>query len=755
MAWIFRVTPSAGADSMTKATNSLAGTVTRIGIIRLGDCMISGIAMYTPSLMLVLAFMEKKKKKSTKEDSKNTPRERFHHRTNALKPELRLIDVDSKEEIEVDMLEVSRYESLSSSDYHLGVLYPMKIPANLAQKGYLGQLGSGLGTGVNAIGSGVAVVGGALVSGTEVLGQATLDATLYAPRKLGMNRMFSTADTGSIRSGRLGTDTRSPNRTTSNNYLTGWIPGLGSSIFGSDNEELKAVATTTGMKIFMISPFDVIVAVKRTLIDRVKWYEENEQYQKAWELLNEHPEVAASTAEPSEASTPPTPSKASSFAQSDSITSPSRQPPKPTLAEFFADTASLAGSPKPDKARWPEAGEVANKVLNTSTRWEHWAWVFVRNNKFDEISPHLPTLELTPPLPAAIYEIILGHYISRDKKRFQELIDHWPSDLFEISAVATSIRDQLQNGDIREDSDDWRILNECLAKLYLADGQYKEALHCYILLQDADTALTLVKEHHLVEALVDDIPAFVLLRISQDQVQKGSQEELEELSSEPIKLLVDEASLGIISADTIVDQLKATNLQVLLYFYFANLWRGTGRSEARTVHRHRFSTAKLSEDEGRTLVEDHADLAVELFAEYDHDLLMTFLHASTLYDFNKALKIVHEKKYIEEEVYLLSKTGSLKKALYLIIDELQDVSKAIAFAKEQDDQGLWEDMLDYSMSRPQFIAGLLAEVGTAIDPITLVKRIPSGIEIVGLKEGLKKMIREYDLQDSISAGVAK
>jgi hypothetical protein len=59
------------------------------------------------------------------------------------------------------------------------------------------------------------------------------------------------------------------------------------------------------------------------------------------------------------------------------------------------------------------------------------------------------------------------------------------------------------------------------------------------------------------------------------------------------------------------------------------------------------------------------------------------------------------------------------------------------------------------MSRPRFISGLLAEVGTAIDPITLVKRIPSGLEVEGLKDGLKKMIREYDLQDSISSGVAQ
>jgi hypothetical protein len=104
---------------------------------------------------------------------------------------------------------------------------------------------------------------------------------------------------------------------------------------------------------------------------------------------------------------------------------------------------------------------------------------------------------------------------------------------------------------------------------------------------------------------------------------------------------------------------------------------------------------------------------------------------------------------------LYSKTGQTKRALYLIIDRLADVSQAISFAKEQDDTDLWEDLLNYSMDKPRFIRGLLEEVGTAINPITLVRRIPEGLEIEGLREGLSRMIKEYELQYSISSGVAK
>jgi hypothetical protein len=105
--------------------------------------------------------------------------------------------------------------------------------------------------------------------------------------------------------------------------------------------------------------------------------------------------------------------------------------------------------------------------------------------------------------------------------------------------------------------------------------------------------------------------------------------------------------------------------------------------------------------------------------------------------------------------HILSKTGQTKRALYLIIEKLSDVSFAISFAKEQDDADLWNDLLEYSMDKPHFIRGLLAEVGTAIDPIKLVRRIPEGLEIEGLRDGIGRMVREYEIQHSISEGVAR
>lgn len=711
-----------------------------------------------------------KKDSSTPTESSDGSKKKRRQRHNALEPELRLIDVNTKEEVDTDTLSISRFETLSSSDYHLAMLPPVRVPTALSSKGYLGAIGSGIGN-----------VSSGLYTGVETVGQGFLDAAMYAPRKLGANRILSGSE--SIRSSNTGLENTAAGSMKERNYLTGWIPGFGSSV-SQPVEESGNMTTLQSMKIFIYSPYDCIISVKRTLEDRLQWLTNMQKYEQAWELIDQRPEAAGlGTSESSESSIPQSPSKASSVARSGTITSQTATQTRQqaTLAEFFADSTSISSSnigkdkgkfsiaekekrrigelwlkQLVDEKAWKEAGEVAGKVLNLTTRWEHWIWIFIKNKKFDEISPFVPTLDLTPPLPSSIFEIILGHYVSIDTNRFKELLDQWPSDLFEISSITTAIEEQLKF-DVTKGSNDWRILQECLAKLFLADGHYDDALRCYIQVQDADTAMSLIKEHHLVSAVADDIPSFVLLRTSSEQAKSASKEELEDLASEPIRLLVDETSHGAVNPDEVVRQLQSAKLDLFLYFYFRGLWKGEGLDQAPSLPRvgHSAAASNLIADTGKVIVDDFADLAVELFADHDRGLLMEFLHTSTGYTFEHAVKICEKRHYNNELVYLLSKTGQMKKALFLIIDELKDVSKAIAFAKEQDDKDLWDDLLDYSMSRPRFISGLLAEVGTSIDPITLVKRIPSGLEIQGLKDGLKKMIREYDLQDSISSGVAK
>ena len=680
-------------------------------------------------MLLVLAYIPPGESNSSSESNQ---RRGVHRRQNAVQPEVRIIDINTQEEVSVpDTLHVSRFEGLSATDYHLGVLPALRLSDKAAPtRGTL-----------------------------EVIGGGIWDATMY-PTKL-----FSSG--ASIRSNLSLSEVGSSK-----------APSDFNSVITKSGENMPSPLTLShSMKVFIHSPYDCVLATRTTLVDHLSWLLSHDKFEEAWKLVDLHPDVM------------------SDFIEGGNVDSVPSTPMRPSgsLVEFFADDSSqstISGrrdshlQAEKEKRRigerwlqqlisikdWTKAGQVCGRVLETSSSWEHWVWVFAEANKYEEITSYIPTRQIQPPLPSVVYEIILGHYILTDRVRFQELLEIWSPDLFDASSVIEAIQGRLKGRDIREDSveggevgRDWKILLSSLAKLYLANGQPRGALGCFIKLQNVDATMKLIGEHHLTAAISDDIPGFILLRVSKAQQKSAPLIELEEATREPIRLLVDEARHGIVPPATVIEQLqKRGSMHLYLFFYFRDLWNGETsttlqqRSDHGRPSSHFLPVAeRLTASEGQSLVSDHADLAVQLFATYDRALLMAFLRSSSSYTLERASRICEERSFIPELVYLLSKEGRNAQALRLITTNLNDISQAITFCKEQKDPSLWDDLLDYSMSKPPFIRGLLEEVGTAIEPITLVRRIPPGLEIKGLRDGLSRMIREYEIQHSISEGVAR
>ena len=666
---------------------------------------------------------------------------------------MRIINIETEEEIAADTLNLSRFESLTPTDYHLGILPVVRESAKtVSNRGALEAIGR----------IGNTVWDASLYSG-KLLGTSALDATLYSAQLLSSGASLQSATSSSAR--------QTVSQTTSEQESAGV-----STPFKAGKGPHPALLTR-GMKIFIQSPYDCILATKPTLTDHLAWLVEHENYEEAWNILDSHPEAASGLSDRTpDVSTPSTPTKAQG-----------------SLAEFFDDSSQSTPSKAKNfytnserekrhvggkwveqlvkRGEWEKAGRVCGKVLQTSSAWEHWIWVFAEADKHSEISPYIPVIQLRPPISPTAYEVILGHYISRDPPKLVEALDRWPVDLFDASSIISAIEGKLKFGDVREDTvedgiqgRDWRILMDGLAKLYLAYGRAHDALRCYIKLQNAEVALALIQTHHLVEAVADDIPGLLLLRVSKEQQRDANLSELEEASADSIRLLVSEAHHGVVKPQEVVQQLKGRkDMQPYLFFYFRALWTGdtigdpTPTKTSPLVKHNRFArdTTHHLATEGKSLVNDFADIALPLFAEYDRDLLFNFLKTSQSYTLSLATSICEKRDYVPEQVYLLAKEGRTKRALAVIIEKLNNASQAIAFAKEQDDRDLWDDLLEYSMKRPGFVRALLEEVGTAIDPITLVRRIPEGLEIVGLRESLMRMIREYELQDSISEGVAR
>lgn len=65
---------------------------------------------------------------------------------------------------------------------------------------------------------------------------------------------------------------------------------------------------------------------------------------------------------------------------------------------------------------------------------------------------------------------------------------------------------------------------------------------------------------------------------------------------------------------------------------------------------------------------------------------------------------------------------------------------------EQNDSELWDDLISYSMDKPVFIRTLLQHVGSHVDPIDLIQRIPDGLQIPHLRDAIVKIMRDFRLQ---------
>ena len=528
-----------------------------------------------------------------------------------------MIDIVTKDEIEVDALTVTKFESLSAADYHLSTLYvPEPEAITTVRSGPLDALSGGL-----------------------------RDASASAGRILSTGASVVSFPTSSenVKS--------TPSQTQASSANTGPV------VVKDDN--VMASLTTPGLKVFLHSPYDCILAVTQDLADRLEWFVEREKYKDAWELMNEHPEIFTSTPAAKAGSSSPS---ASSKAQG-------------SLADFFADDdhqilsaeKSVNSAVEKEKRRigdlwlkqlvavddWPAAGRVAGKVLGTPSGWERWVWKFAHANKFDEIAPWIPTSQLYPRLPSLIYEVVLGHYIHNDAIRLKELLDRWDTELFNVSSVAAAMEDKLNSGDVKPDTvedgekgRDWRIFTELLAKLYVADHRPRQAVRCYIRLKYAQEALALIKDYQLLQAIADDIPGFLMLRVPMEQIQTQSLKELEEASTESVHILADEAYQGAVKPDIVISQLQKAGLefQPFLYFYLATLWRGES-SKRLPPKRHQQQVL-----EGRALVDHFGDLVVDVFAEYDRSLLLEFLRLSQSYSIEHASAVCKKREYIPELV---------------------------------------------------------------------------------------------------------
>ena len=395
--------------------------------------------MYTPSLLAILAY------RTRDDDDKpiatnDTPRKGRARRT-GLPPELRLINAINGEEVDAHPLSsISRFEALSAQDYQMSSLF---MPAPVPEKAIKDQRGA-----------------------LEAVWEAS--GGNYATRLFSSNAsVMSRSSSGRDEEGRA--SFASPRS------VQGVTP---TPVIRRAPVDAPPYASEPGLKLFIQSPYDCILVVKRELTDHLEWLLDHQDYAQAWQLVDEHPEAidVAATEPQSYNSGPSTPSR----------TTPGQNG---SLADFFTDspdassmsqTAQHSAAEKEKRRigdlwlqqlvagdQWSEAGKTAGKVLGRSDRWEHWALTFAQAKKFDEITPYIPNAGL----PGIVYEVVLGHYIAVDRSKLKDLLEQYDPELFDASSVITAVEDRLAVGDVTEDTIEHgeHCLLECEAKVGFRD----------------------------------------------------------------------------------------------------------------------------------------------------------------------------------------------------------------------------------------------------------------------------------------------
>jgi len=350
-----------------------------------------------------------------------------------------------------------------------------------------------------------------------------------------------------------------------------------------------------------------------------------------------------------------------------------------------------------------EAGKLCSSICGSDSKvWDQTIKSFHDLNQLKFLLPHLPKRVDGFHLKKESYDFILNEFMKNDTVSLFKAIKEIPFKLYSLQNITEQVIRSLANDPKN------LVLNETLAELYTNMGKFEEAVSIYLDYNDKAKIFSLIRSNNLVAILRDKVDR--LMKIDADET---SQLLVENVDSIPMR--------------DVVERMQRQKSERYLVSY---------------LHR-------LLLKDPDSCIEYH-DLMVKLYAQHQRESLLNFLKLSTNYRLEEALRICKEANMIKEVVFLHGRMGDLRVALKYITESQGDINEAIEFCKENQDPDLWQDLISYSMDKPEFIGALLKNIGTHInDPIELIDRIPVGCEIEGLMPALVKILQDYQLQISL------
>lgn len=477
------------------------------------------------------------------------------------------------------------------------------------------------------------------------------------------------------------------------------------------NDYLLGTSSLRGhLTYYVISAKDGVSAEELLLHDRIDWYASNDLFYEAWKT--------------SEHFLPYLERLNYGISYLDSLIKIDQWEAASKFLPELLSTRYLLSSEEDDQSMISKNDSLLLKnnssdavLAEISYQWDNWANIFIKSGHIKYLAPIIPK-EKSLQINQKIYNLILHHCIitSDMHEVLYNLMDSWDMNLYDITFIENEAEKYL-----KEHSDE--ILRRFLADMYIKSLEPKKAVDHLVALKDPNI-VPFLAQNHLLEYFKQDLPEYISLRFKNLELQTLPIDAIIHRIDDIVELLVehrDEPSVSFV-----VQVMTDNKLDFVTFSYLE----------------------KLSAIDP-LLVQPYANERIELYSKYDRSQLLSFLTRNDNYDIETAIKLCENNQFIEELVYLLGKTGENKKAVELIVKEINDPYKAIKFAKHQNDREAWETLLSYAMKHASYIKALIETADEKsqefYNPISIIQRMPKDIRIEGLKDTVSKISDNYEL----------
>lgn len=391
------------------------------------------------------------------------------------------------------------------------------------------------------------------------------------------------------------------------------------------------------------------------------------------------------------------------------------------ISTLLADTELIAvGDAKSTLATGASSALADEKELlakESAAQWAYWCRVFLSAGRVAELTAVIPT-DPQWNLPKAVYLELIKHWLVEDQKRAFELLSSWDVELYDAKDVAGAMEELLERTSDNEE------LRRHLVTLYERTYEPAKAVPHLQTLRDSNI-IPFLAANHILPAFVPQLPTFARLRFSNESdIERLPISTIQERLSDVTQILVD--SRHEIAPATVVRLMCDSHLDILAFFYLEEL-------------------AAIDE----LLVKGFENDMVQLYAQYARPKLLPFLSANNNYSIDDAIAVCEANAFVDELVYLLAQVGENKKALTLILHELDDPQRAVNFAKSQNEHDIWNIVLEHSFSRPSYIKTLIESAdeksNAFYNPITILQHMDADLDIAGLKDSVTLVARDNDM----------